>query len=273
MKFSVLMSVYKNENPIYFRRAMDSVLQQTLQPSEIVLVRDGVVPDELQSVIDEYVEQYPMIKYCPLEENVGLGNALNIGLRQTTYEIVARMDTDDICIPERFEKQIRFLKDNPDIAVVGGQIVEFYDEESNITAKREVPLSDKQIKTFLKKRNPFNHMTVTFRKDSVLAINGYEELHFLEDYYLWCRLSQIGVSFANLNEVLVFVRTNEEMYRRRGGWAYFQSFRRLEKYKKSVGLINVFEYWKMMSIRFLQAVLPNRIRQWVYMRFERKRVR
>ena len=204
---------------------------------------------------------------------MGLGNALNIGLRQATHEIVARMDTDDICVPDRFEKQIRFLKDNPNIAVVGGQIVEFYNEENNIVSKREVPLSDKQIKTFLKKRNPLNHMTVAFRKDSVLAINGYEELHFLEDYYLWCRLSQAGAEFANLEEELVFVRTSEDMYRRRGGWAYFQSFRRLEKYKKSVGLINIFEYWKMTSIRFLQAVVPNCIRQWIYMRFERKRVR
>ncbi|MBQ8429324.1 MAG: glycosyltransferase [Clostridia bacterium] len=272
MKFSVLMSIYKNESPEYFQRAMESVLTQTLPPDEIVLVRDGEVPQELQTVIDGYT-QNPIVKYCPLAQNVGLGNALNEGLKQVSHEIVARMDTDDICAPERFEKQIKFLEENPKVVLVGGQITEFIGEESNVLTVREVPCTDAEIRNFIKTRNPFNHQTVTFRKSAVDAVGGYVELHFLEDYYLWCRMCVHGGEFANLPEVLVNVRTGEDLYKRRGGWKYFKNYRRLENYKKKSGIIGGFKRFKNLCLRFAQSCTPNFVRKWGYNHLARKKAK
>lgn len=273
MQFSVLMSIYKNENPEHFRLAMESILKQSVRPNEIVLVRDGEVPTELQEVIDEYIRRVPIIRYCPLTENVGLGNALNVGLLNATCEFVARMDTDDICTSDRFEKQVRFLEENPSVDMLGGQIEEFIGEESNIVSKREVPLTDAEIKAYIKKRNPFNHQTVMFKKAAVMAVGNYQELHFLEDYYLWCRLCANGCTFANLPEVLVRMRVSEDMYRRRGGFRYFQSFKKLEKYKKKAKMIGFCQYVKALIIRFTITMMPNGLRGWAYKRFARKKVK
>ena len=266
------MSVYKNENPEYFQRAMESVLGQTLPPDEIVLVRDGKVPDSLQTVIDKYLGN-PIVKYCPLEENVGLGNALNEGLQHATHEFVARMDTDDICLPDRFEKQMRFLQENPSVDMLGGQIEEFLEEEENVIALRNVPCEDGEIKEFIKTRNPFNHQSVVFKKEKVLAVGGYIELHYLEDYYLWCRLWKSGATFANLADVLVKVRTSEDLYKRRGGRKYFKSFKALEAYKKGVGMIGAGKKFKNLCIRFVQTHTPNFVRKWGYNRMARKTVK
>ena len=270
MKFSVLMSIYKSESAVYFRRAMDSVLAQTLAPDEIVLVRDGEVPLELQTVIDEYAKN-PIVKYCPLSQNMGLGNALNEGLKHVTYDIVARMDTDDICAADRFEKQMRFLEENPDVDMVGGQISEFIGEEENVVTVREVPCTDADIKKFMKSRNPFNHQTVIFRKKAVEEVDGYVELRFLEDYYLWCRMCVNGAKFANLPEILVNVRTSEDLYKRRGGWKYFKNYRKLEKYKKQAGIIGAFKRFKNECMRFVQSCTPNFVRKWGYNHLARKK--
>ena len=272
MKFSVLMSIYKSESPEYFQRAMESVLSQTCVPDEIVLMRDGEVSQELQTVIDEYVKN-PLVKYYPLSKNVGLGNALNEGLKNVSHEIVARMDTDDICHPDRFEKQIRFLEENPDVDMVGGQISEFVGEEDNVLTIREVPCADADIKRFMQSRNPFNHQTVMFRKSAVEKVDGYVELRFLEDYYLWCRMQANGAKFANLPEILVNVRTSEDLYKRRGGWKYFQNYRRLERYKKQVGIIGWAKRFKNECIRFAQSCMPNFVRKWGYNHVARKKAK
>ncbi len=272
MEFSVLMSVYKSENAQYFRRAMESVLQQTLLPNQIVLVRDGQVPDEVQKVVDEYA-QNGLVTYLPLEENVGLGNALNLGLQQAKYDWVARMDTDDVCLPDRFEKQVAFIQENPTVAVVGCQIAEFIGEEGNVISERKVPCAHEEISVFIKARNPFNHQSVFFRKEKIMAAGGYQDLHFLEDYYLWCRVYNDGGQLANLPDVLVQVRVGEEMYKRRGGWNYFKSFRRLEKYKKQSGMISGGKKFKNLCMRFVQTCTPNFIRKWGYNHLARKQVK
>lgn len=182
--FSVLMSVYKNENPKHFIDSLESVINQTVKPSEVVLVRDGQVPDELQQVIDHYVSTYDYFNYIPLEENGGLGNALNIGLLHTKYDLVACMDTDDISTENRFELQLDYFNQNPDTSICGGQILEFVDKPENIIAKRELPLTHNDICRFLKGRCPFNHMTVMFKKADVLKAGNYQPFLFMEDYYL-----------------------------------------------------------------------------------------
>ena len=271
MNFSVLMSVYKNEKAEFFKESIESVLQQTVLPDEIILIRDGIVPGELQKVIDFYVKNYDIIKYIPLEVNGGLGNALNIGVREAKNDLVARMDSDDICEKNRFELQIKYFIDNPDVAVCGGQILEFINSPDEPEKKREVPLKHEDICEFIKLRNPFNHMTVMFKKSAVIDAGNYIELPFVEDYYLWCRMFLNGAKFANLKDVLVNVRIGKDMYRRRGGYKYFKSCLTLEKFKYRNHIIGKLCYIKTVSSRFIvQVLMPNNIRGWFMKTFLRK---
>ena len=201
MRFSVLMSVYKNEKVDFFKQAMDSVLSQTLPPEEIVLIRDGQVPEELQMAIDEYIVRYSQLfTYIPLEENKGLGNALMLGVEKARNELIARMDTDDICVLDRFEKQIRFMEENPQVDMVGANIAEFTKMPENIIDYRTVPSTHEQIIDLMKSRNPFNHMTVVFRKQSILNAGNYQSFYLFEDWYLWLRMYLQGCKFANFED-------------------------------------------------------------------------
>ncbi len=271
MKFSVLMSVYKNESVENFIESMDSILSQSLLPDEIVLMRDGPVPDEMQSVIDEYVSNNACISYYPLEKNQGLGVALSIGVRKAKYDYIARMDTDDVALPNRFERQVEFFESHPDIDVCGGQIYEFIGTIDNISGKREVPLKHDDICEFMKRRNSFNHMTVMFKKESVLNAGNYQDMYLVEDYYLWCRMLNMGFQFGNIDEVLVYARTNEDMYQRRGGYRYFKSWKMIEKYKLQTGITSYRQYMSTLIMRFVvQILMPNKIRGFVLKRFSRK---
>lgn len=274
MQFSVLMSVYKNEKTEYFIQAVDSVLNQTLIPSEIILMRDGPVPDEMQRTIDGYIngEYGYLFSYYPLKKNHGLGNALKIGVEKAKYEYVARMDTDDIAEPNRFELQVKYMEENPDISVCGGQIYEFIGCKDNVIGKREVPLEHREIARFMKNRNAFSHMTVMFRKRDVIDAGNYIEMYLVEDYYLWCRMLACGYRFGNLSEILVYARTGEDMYQRRGGYKYYLSWKALEDFKFKNQMINRVDYVSALSMRFVVHVLmPNRLRGAVFKRFARKR--
>jgi glycosyltransferase involved in cell wall biosynthesis len=199
-----------------------------------------------------------------LEKNGGLGNALRVGLAQAKHEIVARMDTDDICADGRFETQIRYLQEHPEVDLVGGQIEEFIGDEENIVAKRTVPLTDAEIKKYLAVRCPFNHPTVAFRKNVVEKVGGYADFYLLEDYYLWCRMAVAGCVLANVEQTLVYMRMTEGSYRRRGGKKYYQSLKKLEQYKRKNGITGFWKYRKNLFVRFMQCHLPNVIRERVY---------
>lgn len=271
-KFSVLMSVYKKENPIYLKAAIDSVINQTLMPSDIVVVCDGSLTDELEKVLDFYKSIYPeLFNIVGYEKNQGLGFALNYGLQKCKYDLVARMDTDDISVKTRFELQVAFMDTHKNIDVLGGQIVEFYEEE--IIAKREVTLNHTEIIKFIKGRNPFNHMTVMFRKSSVIKAGNYIDLHFLEDYYLWVRMLVYNCKFSNLDEILVYARTGVDMYKRRGGYKYFKSWVTLERYMLKNKLISRLYYYFTLGFRFfLQVVLPDNLRGFIFKKIARKKV-
>lgn len=272
MKFSVLMSVYKNESVSNFKEAMDSVLQQTLLPDEIILMRDGPVPIELQQVIDEYVNSNSCISYYPLDENHGLGIALSIGVKKAKYDYIARMDTDDISVPTRFEIQTHFMEEHTDVDVCGGQIFEFIGNTDNVAGKREVPLAHAEICEFMKRRNSFNHMTVMFKKEAVLQAGNYQDMYLVEDYYLWCRMLNMGFRFGNIDEVLVYARTNLDMYQRRGGYKYFKSWKMIEDYKVKTGITSYRDYITTLTMRFVvQILIPNRIRGYVLKTFSRKK--
>lgn len=275
MKFSVLMSVYKNEKPENFVQAMDSVLNQTRLPDEIVLIRDGPVSKEMREIINRYRngEFGKLISYYPLKENVRLGNALRIGVNRAKYDYIARMDTDDIAEPNRFELQASFMDGHPEISVCGGQIYEFVGDKKNINGVRKVPLNHREIVQFMRIRNAFNHMTVMFRKKDVIDAGNYRELHLVEDYYLWCRMLIMGYKFANLPEILVYARTDEDMYRRRGGYNYFKSWKAIESFKYRSGITNRTEYCSTLIMRFCaQVLMPNKMRGFVLNRFARQKL-
>ena len=183
------------------------------------------------------------------------------------------MDTDDICVDGRFETQMRYLEDHPEVDIVGGQIEEFIGDETNIVAKRNVPLTDGEIKKCLAGRCPFNHPSVAFRKSAVEKVGGYADFYLLEDYYLWCRMAVAGCILANVEQTLVLMRTTEDSYRRRGGKKYYHSLKKLEKYKRENGITGFWKYRKNVFIRFMQCHLPNGVRGWVYKKMRKGRVK
>ncbi|HIV42009.1 MAG TPA: glycosyltransferase, partial [Candidatus Mediterraneibacter guildfordensis] len=192
-KFSVLMSLYLKEKPEYLNEALKSVINQTVKPNEIVIVYDGPITTELKSVVEQYVSNNPgLIKIIDNPENKGLGLALADGVPQCTYELIARMDTDDICRKDRFEKQLEEFVKDPRLDICGSHILEFEEKEENIVARRRVPLVDKDIKEYQKRRDGFNHMSVMFKKKSVLAAGNYQSCLLMEDTLLWANMFMNG---------------------------------------------------------------------------------
>lgn len=269
--FSVLLSLYYKEDPIYLRACLESVFAQTLMPDEVVLVEDGSLTVDLNSVVNEFASRYPNFKVVKFSLNRGLGSALCNGVVACQHDIIIRMDTDDICHPERFRLQIKFLSEHPEIDLVGAQITEFIDRYDNIIGQRWVPTMHKDIMAFLKNRCPFNHMTVAFRKDAVLKSGNYKPWHFNEDYYLWIRMALAGCQFANLPDTLVNVRVGKEMYARRGGWKYFKSEAALQRYMLRHHIISFPQYCYNTLGRFaVQVAMPNKLRGFIFQRLFRK---
>lgn len=269
--FSVLMSVYRNDRPEHFRAAVESVtVRQTLPPSEVLIVIDGPIPEELRKTVLELAAEIPVIKLVWLEKNGGLGNALRIGMEAVSNELVLRMDSDDISLPDRFEKQVSYMQAHPECDLLGGQIAEFIDNESNIVGIREVPCKPEDILARMNGRCPFNHVSVAMSRSRVLSVGNYLDWHFNEDYYLWIRMAEAGCGFANLPDVLVNVRVGKEMYARRGGWEYFMSEKGLQDYMLHHGMLSWPHYIFNVSVRWcVQVLMPGWLRGFVFQKFFR----
>lgn len=270
MEFSVLMSVYIKEKPEYLRKSLDSMLAQTVLPAQIVLVEDGSLSEELYKVIEEYKEKTDIIKSVPLKENVGLGKALSIGLKACDYPLVARMDTDDIAFPDRFEKQLKEFSDDPDLDICGCHALEFDGEISNITSKKNVPLSHKEIYEYAKKRNPFNHPTVMYKKEAVINAGDYQHTMGFEDYYLWARMLAGGAKAKNIDSYLLYFRTGGDMFKRRGGYKYLKSALAVKKKIYKLGLSSYSDYLISSAVHIAVSLMPNGLRSFVYRKFLRK---
>lgn len=265
MEFSVLMSVYAKDNPAWVSQALDSVLHNTAQPAEVVVVIDGPVPETLHTLLTSYAQKYPSVKLAPLAKNGGLGPALAHGLQQCSHELVARMDADDISLPDRFEKQLAYLEKHPETDVLGGFIREVDGQTLAPVAVRQVPQSAVQIKQFLKTRSPFNHVSVMFKKSAVLAAGNYQPFHLVEDYYLWARMAAKGCKAANLSDILLDVRVDSTMYGRRGGWKYFKSNLAISRKLRELGLISFPTHVFNTAVRFgVQVLMPNGVRAFFY---------
>jgi len=225
VKYSVLMSVYYKEHRDYLKSSIDSMLSQTLLPEQIVIVKDGLLTKELDELIEGYFIENPnLFTIVSLEKNLGLGKALDEGLKYCRNELVARMDSDDISLPERCEKQIKAFVKNPDLSIVGTMIDEFYDDPHNIVSSRIVPTEHDDIVKFMRRRSPFNHPSVMFRKSEVIRCGGYGTFRRKQDLDLFSRMINNGCKTANINESLLLFRSNEDNFKRRKSWSYCKSY-------------------------------------------------
>ena len=270
--FSVLMSVYKNDKPEDFRVAVESItIRQTVKPQEVLIVVDGPVPDTLRETILQIEKDFQSVRVEWCAVNRGLGLALQYGMEKVSNEIVARMDSDDISLPDRFEKQILRFEQNTTLGVLGGNIAEFIETPDNIVAYRKVPLEHDAICKYMKRRDAFNHMTVMFRKSEVLKAGNYQHWYLNEDSYLWSRMLLVGCKFENLPEVLVYARVGKDMYARRGGWKLFKSELKLQNFRLSKKIIGLPLYVFNVAIRFVvQVLMPNRLRAIIFQKLFRR---
>lgn len=270
-KLSVLMSIYVKERPEYVEECFQSLLRQTVQADEWVVVEDGPLTEEMYNLLDRYQKAYPgLIKRIPLKENQGLGLALRAGVPECKNELIARMDTDDICREDRFEKQLKLFSDNTNLDICGSNIDEFENTPDNIVAKRTVPTTHDEIVKYQKRRDAFNHMTVMYKKTAVLSAGNYQDCPLMEDSYLWARMILNGSFCANIDEALVNVRIGHDMFERRGGWSYFRKYKAGRKKVKETGFISSKDYYSTVAVQFVIAILPNKVRGWIYKRMLHK---
>lgn len=265
-KYSVLMSLYKKENPEYLKLAIDSMLNQTVAPDEIVLVEDGPLTDELYAVLDEY----PMLHRVKNETNLGLGLALNVGLKECRNELVARMDTDDCSKPDRCEKQLQRFLEKPYLAIVGSHIDEFIGDTSNVISQRIVPTTSEEIYKFAKKRSAFNHPAVMYSKTAVLENNGYADLKRNQDVDLFGRMQFNGYKAENIDEALLWFRSSDELAKRRKSWqntwSYIATIRKFWK----MGYSSFADYAIVGIAQTGMYVMPIKLQNYIYKNFLRK---
>ena len=259
--YSVLMSVYYKERPEFLKRAIESVMSQTILTNDFVIVCDGPLTDDLYKVLNEAQKEYKVLNFVKLEKNGGLGNALSIGITKAKNEIVMRMDSDDVCMPNRAELQLPLMEEYD---LVGGHITEFENEESNIIGCRKTPETPEEICKFAKKRNPFNHPSVMFKKSIVLKAGNYQRFKFFEDYYLWIRILQITSKVYNVQEVLVNMRSGKEMRSRRAAKEAKQSIKEIRKIMYKMKMINWIQCICYTFGQIIFLSLPPRFKERIY---------
>lgn len=269
--FSVLMSVYYKEKPEYLNLSLESILSlQTLTPDEFVLVCDGDLTPELEAVIKKYETRYPKILKVYRKENGGLGKALNFGLPRCSYPLVARADSDDICVPERFEKQVRYMESHPEVGIISSYIDEFDEDWTRPKLTKTLPLTHDELYEMAKFRNPLNHMSVMMRKDDVLRIGSYRHIPYIEDFELWVRAMINGIKIGNIGEVLVHARVGNGMVQRRGTKKYIKSWHQMNKEMIDAGMIDYVTYLRNMIAITLFVFMPVGLKEFLYKNVLRK---
>lgn len=263
--FSVLISVYKGDNPEYFRTALESILDQTAVPSEVTVVADGPLTDKLDGVIDEFQMEYPSVfNRISLSENYGLGKALHMGVESCSHKLVARMDADDVADRDRFKCQLEYFKSNPEVDVLGGYVSEFKRTPERVDQVRKVPHEADEVREFAKFRCPTNHPSVMFRRDSVLEAGNYRPWRSMQDYELWVRMLTKGYVIENIPKVLVNCRAGNDLYSRRGGLDYVRLELKLQREFLRMGATSKSKCVYNLLCRIPIRVFPNRFRKWIY---------
>lgn len=270
-KYSVLMSVYYKENPEWLRQSIESIINQTITTNDFVIVKDGSLTEDLNDIISEYCNKYPDIFHIiQLEKNMGLGPALAIGIKECKNELIARMDSDDIAIKERCEKQLAKFKENQELDIVGSNIAEFIDDIDNVQAYRILPETNEEIQKYAKRRNPFGHPSIMFKKTKVLEAGNYRSYYLCEDYDMWIRMIEKGAKCYNFQEVLVYMRIGKDFYKRRGGIKYLKSILKFKKEQYKKGFYSFKDYFVTSGTSFIICLAPNFIREIFYKRILRK---
>ena len=260
--FSLLLCTYKNDNPLHLKECLDSIVAGTVYPSEIVIVKDGPLTDELEAVLRNF--NFPnKMNIVALPRNMTLGVARAEGTKAASHNCIALMDSDDIIVPDRFEKQLAAIEKNPDINIIGGQIAEFNEVKSQAHASRQVPVNHEDILVYVKKRNPFNAMTDMFKKDLALESGNFRYFPGFEDYDLWARMIRNGAVCRNCPEVLVYARTGSGMYSRRRGVGYIRQEWRMQRLLRNLRITTAAQFLtnalKRIPLRLLPGFLIKRI--------------
>lgn len=242
-KYSILMSVYKKDTAEHLRQSIESMLAQSVPCEQFVVVQDGPLGEDLCAVINEYAEAQPTVfTVVPLSENIGLGKALDVGLAYCRNDLVARMDADDISLPERCEKLIALFDAEPELGIAGTNIDEFYDDPTNVVSSRVVPSDYEGIRKFIRRRSPFNHPTVMFRRSAVERCGGYGKMRRKQDFDLFARMIGMGVYARNINESLLLFRADADSYKRRKSWEYCSSYIRVQAQNYKQGYCSLWDF-------------------------------
>jgi len=261
--FSLLLSVYDGDRPDFLSRAYRSAIkEQTVRPAEAIIVQDGPVRPELAGCLDELRASSPVpVTFLPLPANGGLGPALDAGLAAASYDVIARMDADDIAMPNRFEIQLPLIAQAD---IVGGGLIEFVGEPENAVGRRVPPIGSAQIRKYARMHDPFNHPTVMYRRSAVQAAGGYGDFPLMEDYALFARMLTNGARPVNVPEPLVWYRVGATSFKRRGGTGLLRSELRLQREFRRSGFISTAEYVRNVLIRGGYRLVPWWLRRAVY---------
>ena len=263
--YSVLMSVYIKENPAYLSESLESMLTQTVPPSDFVLVCDGKLTDELNVIVKSFESEYSGIfNSVRLIENVGTGLAANAGIKACKYDLIAKMDSDDVCLPERCQKQLLMFLKNPKLDMVGAYIEEFDNDTGKSIAVKKTPVTHKEILKYAKRRNPFNNQTLIFKKSMAEKVGGYTNRKRCEDYEFVTKMLMAGAVGENLPEVLVKYRVSKDNLKRRKNWANTKSFIKVRKNLFKSGFSNIFDFLIPCIAQLLLFILPERFTAWIY---------
>lgn len=272
-EYSVLMSVYKKDNPIWLKISIDSMLNQTIKTNDFVLIEDGELGKELEEVILEYEKKYSDIFHVIRNaENKGLGLALAQGVLAAKNEWIARMDSDDYSKKDRIEKQLSIIENaNGNIDIIGSNIAEFMNDIENIISYRALPESDEEIKRFAKRRNPFGHPSVMLKKSTVLKAGNFRTYYLCEDYDMWIRMFQKNAKGYNIQEDLVCMRISDDFYKRRGGIKYLKSILKFKTEQLKNGFYGFTDFFISSLASIITCMLPNVIRDYIYKNFLRNK--
>lgn len=271
-EFSVLMTVYKQETPSFLNRSLESLELQTILPTKIIIVADGPLTPKLDTIIEKHQKsQGERIQLIRLPKNKGRGYASKIGIDVVETEWVARMDSDDVSLPDRFEKQLKAIKKHPEVSVIGSYVSEFEDDEDIIIGQRKVPITNKEIKDYARYRNPINNPSVMFKISAVRAVGGYPQMNILEDYDLWANFIANDYQLMNLDESLVKMRVGSGMYSRRGGIKFLVLYLQMKNKWRKMGVGDKRTEVVSDVIMTVNTLMPNFLRKLIYRRLIHKK--